>query len=106
MPITPADRVFGGRPRQKYTKRKLLFAIAEQTGIPKYKVAILLEAMGNLIKSNLVSGQAIYLPNVGLFYKKTVKATTKINPVTGLPMAVSSKKRAGFRAGITLKTTL
>ena len=106
MPITPADRVFGGRPRQKYTKRKLLFAIAEQTGIPKYKVAILLEAMGNLIKTNLKTGQAIHLPNVGLFWKAKNKARTRINPVTGLPVAVGANFKCGFRAGITLKTTL
>ena len=106
MPITPADRVFGGRPRQKYTKRKLLFAIAEQTGIPKYKVAILMEAMGNLIKISMMQGQATYLPNVGLFHKAKVKARMRINPVTGLPMAVGASWKCGFRAGITLKTTL
>lgn len=106
MPITPDDERHGGRPRLRYTKRRLIFHISEQTGIPKHTVRNLMNGLGAILTTGIYGNNGVYIPNLGGFYQITKKSHTGTNPRTGAPIFIPSKKSVRFQAGITLKISI
>jgi DNA-binding protein HU-beta len=106
MPITPADRQKGRRPRVRWTKRRLVSHLSDLTGFPKHNVKLFLETMGATFTIMLTNGSEPYIPNMGRLYVYQKIARGGRNPVTGIPIALPARKWPKFRAGVDLRISI
>lgn len=84
-------------------KSELIEAIAIQTGLPKAKAELVINALIATIKVELQNGDAVALVGFGTFSVKERAARTGRNPKTGEAIDIPASKVPDFKAGKGLK---
>lgn len=85
------------------TKRELVAAVSERTGIPQNEVSDIVQTTLDTIVEALAEGQRLEVRNFGVFEVRTRDARTGRNPRTGQIVPIASKRVASFRPGKALK---
>lgn len=84
-------------------KNELIEAVAKATGSTKADASKSIDAIFNVITTQLKKGQEVRLVNFGTFLVAKRKATEGRNPRTGAPIKIPASKQPKFRAGKLLK---
>ncbi|AGA64905.1 DNA-binding protein HU-beta [Liberibacter crescens BT-1] len=84
-------------------KGELISAIAEKTGLSKADSASTLDAILEIIKNEIKSGQGVRITGFGSFSLSNRSATKGRNPLTGQEVHINARKVPKFTAGKTLK---
>ena len=79
------------------TKVHIVEAIAEQNGYTKLNSTEIVEALLEIIKKTLESGDNVMISNFGKFCVKEKKERRGRNPSTGEDMMMKSRKVVTFR---------
>ncbi len=81
-------------------------AIADASGLTKADTERAVEAMFNVVKKTLKSGESISLVGFGTFVVRKRAARTGRNPRTGETIKIKASKVPAFKAGKALKDAL
>ncbi len=84
-------------------KQELASRIADESGVPRESVALVIETALDTITEALAAGEAVRLVGFGNFVVAPRKASTGRNPRTGEPMNLASCRMPKFRVGRNLK---
>ena len=79
------------------TRAHIVEAIAEQTGLPKYKSSEIVKILLELIKNSLESGEDVLISGFGKFCVKKKKERRGRNPATGEDMIMVPRRVVRFR---------
>lgn len=85
------------------TKKDLIAAIAEKTGLAKKDCEAALSAFIDTVEEELKSGNPVQLPGFGTFEVRTRAERKALNPRTKEPIVVPAGKTPAFKAGKALK---
>lgn len=104
MPVDPyCQQHPDDRPRKEMQKflsgSGLIWKLSESSGIPKYKIQLLINHMVGLIAEEVLKGKAVHVPNLGAF---RVKSPTGHEDSKGL-WSVKFKPSAVLKNYITAK---
>ena len=88
------------------TKRDLAIQIAEATGARRRDSRAFLNALLDIAREVIASGQVVTLPGLGTFEPYVHPARECLHPVTRAPMTVGPYRDVRFRASVTLKRLL
>ena len=81
-------------------------ALAKKLGMTKKEADTAAQAMIELIKDTLASGEKIQLAGLGIFEVKTRPARTTRNPRTGESVTVPERKAVSFKPAAALKAEI
>ena len=84
-------------------KKDLITAIAEETGMTKKDVAIVVDAAFDKITAAMVAGDKVQLMGFGTFETRERGERTGKNPRTGETVTIAACKAPAFKAGKSLK---
>ena len=84
-------------------KKELITAIAEETGMTKKDVAIVVDATFDKITAAMVAGDKVQLMGFGTFETRERGERTGKNPRTGEAVTIAACKAPAFKAGKALK---
>jgi integration host factor subunit alpha len=84
-------------PAMTLTKSKIIDAVSEQNGFTQKKSIETVEAMLEIIKSTLASGEDVLISGFGKFCIKTKKERRGRNPATGGEMILAPRRVVTFR---------
>ncbi|MDK1290090.1 HU family DNA-binding protein [Pseudoalteromonas umbrosa] len=88
-------------------KSELIAAVAEQTGITKVAAATTVNAVFDMITTELSKGSGeVKLSGFGNFTRRHKAARAGRNPQTGEAVAISARETANFAAAKALKEAL
>jgi len=87
-------------------KVHLVDAISELNGYPKDKSAHILEALLEIIKWTLESGEDVLISGFGKFCVKDKRERLGRNPATGGPLMLKPRKVVTFKCSGSLKDKL
>jgi DNA-binding protein HU-beta len=90
-------------------KADLVDTIAERTGMPKTKVAMVYDELFELIGDALAKGKGdekVAVPNFGTFLVAKREARKGRNPATGKPITIKASKTVRFKVSTNLKKKL
>ncbi len=87
-------------------KADLVDKIAERTGIPKTRIAMVYEYLFEFMGEALAQGDKISVPNFGTFQVTERPARQGRNPATGEAITISASKSVRFKPSKTLKESL
>ena len=79
------------------TKEYLISAVAEENGYPRNQAIELVEALIELIKSKLVSGEHVLISGFGKFCVKEKRERRGRNPATGESMMLEARRVVTFK---------
>jgi len=85
------------------TKSHLIEAIAEQIGFTKKKSTETVEAILEIIKSTIASGEDVLVSGFGKFCVKEKRERKGRNPATGADMILAPRRVVTFRCSGKLK---
>ena len=85
------------------TKKDLVAAIAEKTGLSKKDSDAALAAFVDIVKDQLKQGESVQLSGFGTFEVRCRAERTALNPRTKEPITVPACKTPAFKAGKNLK---
>jgi len=88
------------------TKSHLIEAIAEQIGFTKKKSTETVEAILEIIKSTIASGEDVLISGFGKFCVKDKRERRGRNPATGADMMLAPRRVVTFRCSGKLKDTI
>ena len=88
------------------TKSHLIEAIAEQIGFTKKKSTETVEAILEIIKSTIASGEDVLISGFGKFCVKDKRERKGRNPATGADMMLAPRRVVTFRCSGKLKDTI
>jgi DNA-binding protein HU-beta len=91
------------QPESPMNRQDLINSIAAQTEISKAMTGRLLDALIQIIQSEVARGGVVKLNGFGTFEKTSAAARTGRHPLTGCPMKISSSCKAKFTPGATFK---
>ena len=84
-------------------KLDLITALQEETDLAKSETEAVVNLFFNEMGGTLVKGDRVEIRGLFSFYVKQYKAHTGMNPKTGVPVQVESKKLPFFMVGKELK---
>jgi DNA-binding protein HU-beta len=87
-------------------KRDLVDAVAAKVGRPRAEVASTVDAVFELISTELARGEKVAISGFGNFDARQVAERMARNPRTGESVLVPARTAARFKASRNLKTTL
>lgn len=90
----------------KMTKKDLVAAIAEKTGLSKKDSDAVLSAFIETVGEQLKAGQSVQLTGFGTFEVRERAERKALNPRTKEPITVAASKTPAFKAGKALKDIL
>jgi DNA-binding protein HU-beta len=90
----------------KMNKSEFVSEIADKTGLKKKDSIAALDAVENIIKTELSQGNSIVLLGIGTFSTKEVAAKKGRNPATGEPLDIPAKTKVIFKAAKALKAVV
>ena len=79
------------------TKEHLVNAVAEANGYPRNQAIELVEALIELIKSRLASGEDVLISGFGKFCVKEKRERRGRNPATGEDIVLASRRVVTFK---------
>ena len=79
------------------TKSDIIDSIAEQTGFPKSRSSDIIEALLELIKSSLSSGEDVLISGFGKFTVQEKRERLGRNPYTGEDKMLRARRRVAFK---------
>jgi integration host factor subunit alpha len=85
------------------TKVDIVESIAEQNGLPKNKSSEIVEALLEIIKKSLESGEDVLISGFGKFCVKKKKQRRGRNPATGEDMMLRPRKIVTYKCSGKLK---
>lgn len=88
------------------TKTELVNALALKTGSTKTDAGRFLEAMGDIVTSELKSGAEVILPNIGKLVAVQKAARQGRNPRTGVTAIIPAKKAVKFKVTSVLQAAI
>ena len=80
-------------------KSQLVDEIAQRTGKPARDVAIVLEALMDVVRRAVVRGEKVVLSGFGTFYRRQRAARTARDISAGAPLRLRPANVPAFRAG-------
>lgn len=80
--------------------------IAELTGMPKTRVAMVYDHMFELMSESLAGGDKVTVPSFGTFQVSERPARKGRNPATGEEITIAASKGVRFKMSKTLKDRL
>lgn len=80
--------------------------LAEKAGISSSQVSSVIDALGDLIRSQVNSGEKLTLPKLGTFAPKHRAARTGHNPQTGQSQDYPAKNTVSFRPAAEFQRTI
>ncbi len=84
-------------------KGEIVDRVAELTGYPKARVALVYETIFELMSEALAAGEAVSVPGFGAFHVSERAARRGRNPVTGEPITIAASKTVRFKPAKGLK---
>jgi DNA-binding protein HU-beta len=87
-------------------KRDLVDAVAAKVGRPRAEVASTVDAVFEMISTELARGEKVAISGFGNFDARQVAERMARNPRTGESVLVPARTAARFKASRNLKTTL
>jgi DNA-binding protein HU-beta len=84
-------------------KKELISAIAEDAGVKKVEAEKMLDALVNVVASELGKGEKLTIPSLGTFQIKERKEKEGRNPQTGEKMIIPAGKSPSFKVAKYLK---
>ena len=87
-------------------KKELVAALAEKSEVTKKDAEKILDALVEVVGSELAKGEKIQMVGFGTFEVAQREARTARNPRTGETMEVKASKSPKFKAGKALKDTV
>jgi len=91
---------------ENITKSDIILSASTYTGLPRYQIKEIVNALLNNIEFELKGGKKITLLGFGCFHTVLRKEKKGINPQTGKTMLIPEKTAAKFRPSKTLKEAL
>ena len=85
------------------TKDDIVRALADETGYPRNQSIDLIEALLELIKSALASGDDVLISGFGKFCVKVKRERKGRNPATGEDMMLEARKVLAFKCSRQLR---
>ena len=85
------------------TKAKIVDAVAEQNGYPKKQSVNTIEALLEIIKRSLESGEDVLISRFGKFCVKEKQERRGRNPATGEDMMLEPRRVVTFRCSRQLR---
>lgn len=85
------------------SKQELVEAVAKETGLPKAKVAKVLNTTLETVVDSLKKNEKVALPGFGTFSVAKRQARTGRNPQTGEEINIPAREVPKFKAGKKLK---
>ena len=79
------------------TKSALINAVADANGVPQYKSAEIVEALIDLIKTNLAAGEDVLVSGFGKFCIKKKRERRGRNPATGEDLMLEARRVVTFK---------
>jgi len=95
-----------GRPNMTLTRADIIKAVAEQSGMPKFKSIEAVETLLETISSTLEAGEDVLISGFGKFCVKEKTARMGRNPATTEPMMVAPRRVITFKCSIRLREKL
>lgn len=90
----------------KISKSSLIDMVAKEVEMTKVQIEKVYHSIFDNITQSLVKGDAVALPDFGIFSTKIRKARTGRNPKTGATLNIPESKVAGFKVGKKLKDSV
>lgn len=90
----------------KLTKAELTAKLSEASGLSKKDTDHAINVLGDVITEELLAGNEITLPGIGVISVKTRAARKGRNPQTGEELDIAASKGAHLSASKTLKDKL
>lgn len=87
-------------------KADLVDKIADLTGLPKTRVAMVYDHVFESIGESLKDGDKVSVPNFGTFQVSERPAREGRNPATGKKIKIKASKSVKFKVSKTLKDSL
>lgn len=87
-------------------KSELVDRIAELTGVPKTRVALVYDTLFELTGESLAKGDKVTVPNFGTFQISERSARQGRNPATGATITIGASKSVRFKPSKNLKDQL
>jgi DNA-binding protein HU-beta len=88
------------------TKKDLIAAIAEKTGLTKKDSEAALAAFISTVEEQLKAGESVQLTGFGTFEVRERAERQALNPRTKEPVTVPATKAPAFKAGKALKDSI
>lgn len=85
------------------TKKDIVLAIAEETGIKQLEVKKIVQRTLDRIVAALHEGETVELRNFGVFKVKARRPRMGRNPKTGATVPIPERKVVSFKAGMIMK---
>ncbi len=104
--IFPMEISFDTIETPTLTKAELSNLLFEQLGLNKREAKDFIDALFDLITSNVAKGQDVKISGFGNFKVKTKQARPGRNPRTGEPVLVEARRTVTFQCSPTLKAAL
>lgn len=82
---------------------ELIGSIANETGMSKKDVEVVLKTSGDTVQAALKNGHEVTLPGIGKLTVKTSAARKGRNPATGAEIDIPAKQKPHFSAAKVLK---
>ena len=90
----------------KLTKAEIIRAVCNETGMPKWRSAELVEGVFEVIKQTLESGEDVLISGFGKWSVKEKNERRGRNPQTGEAMMLAPRKVVTFKCASVLKDKL
>ncbi|MBI2551525.1 HU family DNA-binding protein [Candidatus Uhrbacteria bacterium] len=90
----------------KMTKSQMMATLAEESGLAKKDVVMLLEKMTNMAYKHVKSDGEFTLPGIGKLVKKHRAARAGRNPATGATIQIPAKTVVKFRVAKAAKEAI
>ena len=87
-------------------KAEFVDKIADLTGMPKTRVALVYDTLFDLMGESLAGGDKVAVPNFGTFQVTERPARKGRNPATGKEIDIAASKSIRFKPSKGLKTQL
>jgi len=88
------------------TKTELVSNIAEEAGITKALAEKCLDALTAAVAKELIAGEKVTLPGLGIFSVTERSARTGRNPQTGEPIEIAAGRSVKFKIAKGIKDSL
>lgn len=85
------------------TKKDIVLAIAEETGLKQIDVKKVVQRSLDHIVGALAGGKTVELRNFGVFKVKSRRSRVGRNPRTGVSVPIPERKVVAFKAGMVMK---
>jgi len=92
--------------RSKIAKTQLVEQVAQKTGLTKKQAGEAVEAVLDVLVTNIQQGQSIGLPGLGTFSVRATAARTGVRPGSTERIQIPAGKKVAFKVASTLKSEI